>query len=424
MTEQTGAPPAPTPKPKASPKRRRLYLALGLGTLVILAVIVVLVTRPSSGTAGRPSWLGWVPEPDIPGQQKTGQLAEYPLDFSNLKVPQREIQVPGWTVNEVPALGMVTGARPAFASGEGVSKVVGSENRVLGVVVDGHARAYPLKLLVRHVTVNDLIGKSPILVIWDPLADAQFAFRRPEIRPAEVAPKPPAAPAAETAAPEAPPPAEQPPSPAPPKSLVRLTFGNSGLLYNDSFLLFDEQSRSLWCPMLAEAVSGRVAGKKLEAIPAVLTTWSQWQKAHPDSDVLAGAAGGGQDYSQDSYASVLMQLPDGTWSQGNYWETEGIMYPIPNPAKRNHGPLPSKARVIGVAAGGEYKAYPFAVLEKAKSVHDTVGGVPLTIEFYGSREGAQVFSGGRPYPQAHAAFWFVWHAFFPQSQLYRAGPTP
>lgn len=48
-------------------------------------------------------------------------------------------------------------------------------------------------------------------------------------------------------------------------------------------------------------------------------------------------------------------------------------------AAREAGLLPSAARVIGVAAGGEARAYPIAILSDHEIVNDQVGGVPLAV---------------------------------------------
>ena len=37
---------------------------------------------------------------------------------------------------------------------------------VLGVVIDGEARAYSLNLLNRHEVVNDRVGDQPIAAVW------------------------------------------------------------------------------------------------------------------------------------------------------------------------------------------------------------------------------------------------------------------
>jgi hypothetical protein len=37
---------------------------------------------------------------------------------------------------------------------------------ILGVVVDGEARAYSLNLLNRHEIVNDVVGGRPLAAVW------------------------------------------------------------------------------------------------------------------------------------------------------------------------------------------------------------------------------------------------------------------
>lgn len=37
---------------------------------------------------------------------------------------------------------------------------------VLGVVVEGQARAYALSILNRHEVVNDTVGEVPIAAVW------------------------------------------------------------------------------------------------------------------------------------------------------------------------------------------------------------------------------------------------------------------
>ena len=43
---------------------------------------------------------------------------------------------------------------------------IDDEAWVLGVVIDGEARAYSLNLLNRHEVVNDRVGDQPIAAVW------------------------------------------------------------------------------------------------------------------------------------------------------------------------------------------------------------------------------------------------------------------
>ena len=44
--------------------------------------------------------------------------------------------------------------------------------------MDGEAKAYPIRILVRHELVNDAIGDKPILVSYCPLCGSGLVFDR------------------------------------------------------------------------------------------------------------------------------------------------------------------------------------------------------------------------------------------------------
>ncbi len=66
-----------------------------------------------------------------------------------------------------------------------------------------------------------------------------------------------------------------------------LTFGVSGMLWNRSLIVYDQETGSLWSHILGEAMQGPLQGKKLNQIPSVMTDWQSWRKQHPDSTVAA-----------------------------------------------------------------------------------------------------------------------------------------
>ena len=71
------------------------------------------------------------------------------------------------------------------------------------------------------------------------------------------------------------------------------TFGTTGYTYNNTFLLYDRQTDSIWYPYQSQemnALSGRLTGSVLpflaEPNPMPL---AEWRAAHPDSLVLVGS---------------------------------------------------------------------------------------------------------------------------------------
>ena len=68
----------------------------------------------------------------------------------------------------------------------------------------------------------------------------------------------------------------------------RLTFGHEGVLYMQSFIMYDKETNSKWVHVTATAVKGPLKGKVLTVIPSTLTTWKEWKKTHPTTKVLTG----------------------------------------------------------------------------------------------------------------------------------------
>ena len=55
---------------------------------------------------------------------------------------------------------------PRFVSSSAADENYGPEELVLGVEIEGDARAYSVPLLSRHEIVNDVVGGKPIAVTW------------------------------------------------------------------------------------------------------------------------------------------------------------------------------------------------------------------------------------------------------------------
>lgn len=72
-----------------------------------------------------------------------------------------------------------------------------------------------------------------------------------------------------------------------------LTFGHEGVLYKNSFVMYDKETGSLWIHTLGEAVKGKMKGKSLEFIPSVIAGWKEWKGQHPNTKVLTGKKAAG-----------------------------------------------------------------------------------------------------------------------------------
>lgn len=147
---------------------------------------------------------------------------------------------------------------------------------------------------------------------------------------------------------------------------VETTFGVSGFLYNSNLILFDRATGSHWAQMLEESVQGTLRGEVPARRPWVETRWDTWQALHPETRVVSSNTG----YDRGGYTRYPYTNP----SSGDYRHNDDLLFPVANWDTR----LDSKARVVGVLAGGAARAYPLAKILGAP-INDTLGGSPLVI---------------------------------------------
>lgn len=239
-----------------------------------------------------------------------------------------------------------------------------------------------------------------------------------------------------------------------------IEFGTSGLLYRSNKLMYDRVTQSLWNSFLGEPVIGQLAdsGVKLDYFPVVMTTWEEWSSEHPDTTVLSNSTGV---YPADFYAaegspeSIYYAYRAGTETMFPVWNRDDVLL--------------TKDEVLVFSRGSSHKAYPISILNRERVVNDVVGGEPVLILASGRSAEARVYARGsgtfsldpdspagegtpsRVYDDAgvawrvaedalvnstddtdtlarlpaHAAFWFGWFSFRPDTELYEgASPSP
>jgi hypothetical protein len=81
-------------------------------------------------------------------------------DFDKHSIPVDEIMSGGPPRDGIPAL-----MSPKYVSA-GKASFLKEDDQVIGVVINGDARAYPLRIMSWHELVNDRIGDLSILVSW------------------------------------------------------------------------------------------------------------------------------------------------------------------------------------------------------------------------------------------------------------------
>ena len=83
-----------------------------------------------------------------------------PFDVIRHTIPIKEIES-SVARDAIPALD-----DPRFSSPGEVGRLLKASDRVLGVALNGEAKAYPVRILNWHELVNDSVGGRPVLVSW------------------------------------------------------------------------------------------------------------------------------------------------------------------------------------------------------------------------------------------------------------------
>lgn len=86
--------------------------------------------------------------------------AQAQWDFSRHSIPLDEIVSGGPPRDGIPAL-----TDPKYVPAD-KADYMRADEQVLGVFLDGVARAYPTRILSWHEVVNDEFGGEPVLVSW------------------------------------------------------------------------------------------------------------------------------------------------------------------------------------------------------------------------------------------------------------------
>ena len=280
---------------------------------------------------------------------------------------------------------------------------------VFGVAINGDVRAYPKRILAWHEMFKDRIGGLELAGVYCTLCGALVMY--------DV-----------TAA-----------------NGVQHELGTSGFLYRSNKLMYDHATKSMWSTLTGSPVLGPLVGQgiALKSLHVVTTTWKEWRTRHPGTQVLSLDTGHVRDYGEGVAYS-------------RYFGSDALMFNVPKLDAR----LPNKAEVLALRlpqADGEALAIaaeflasrPVYPVQLGKS-----GQVSLVVltdasganRVYESRgvsfaswdaQSKVVDTKGQPWQMdeaqltgpsgevlkrfsAHRAFWFGWHAAFPDTRLIKS----
>ena len=292
-------------------------------------------------------------------------------DFSKSSIEFNEILSGGPPKDGIPSID-----KPQFKPIAEIGNIV-DQAPVIGLTINGDARAYPLSILMWHEMVNYIVGDKPVTVTYCPLCNAALVFDR------NVQGK-------------------------------TLDFGTTGKLRKSDLVMYDRQTETWWQQFTGEAIVGAMQGAELALVPSRLESFGEFKKRHPDGKVLIPNNPRMRNYGRNPYVG---------------YDTAARPFLYKGSMPEGIDPM---ARVVVVRTANEPAAISLSLLREQKSVD--VSGVTLswrpgqasaldTSEIAKGRDvgtvlAQQTDSSGKlsdvPYD---VTFAFVFHAFHPKQEI-------
>jgi hypothetical protein len=204
---------------------------------------------------------------------------------------------------------------------DAASNKVDTQRLVIGVIVNGEAKAYPIRFLGYHHQVQDVIGGKAVLVtyctvcrtgrVFEPVVDGKHERFR----------------------------------------LVGMDHFNA--------MLEDVTTKSWWRQATGEAIAGKLKGYKLPEVTSSQTSLAEWFRLYPHTSVMQA------DSSYISMYDTTLKYENGT-SRSSLTGTDSLSWK-------------DKSWVIGVRAGNESKAYDWNALTKERIIYDNIGELPVML---------------------------------------------
>jgi hypothetical protein len=285
---------------------------------------------------------------------------------------------------------------PRFQSAGEADATLDDGDKVIGLYVDGEARAYPQRILVWHEIVNDEVGGKAVSVTYCPLTGTALGFERGDTQ-----------------------------------------LGVSGKLVNSNLVMYERATDSEWPQILGVAIDGPLAGQGLEEFRVFWTTWGAWKARHPDTRVLTEQTGYVRNYNRDPYGSYN---PLG----GYYLPRSSRLFPVMASSDR----FPPKIEIFGFRTEEGAAAITRDALREESVIDMSLGDTHYTVIHDAGLDTGWVFHNPRRVDvsvdglsfgpegvtgegleglervNAFEAMWFSWAAFYPDTRVYTGEGVP
>jgi hypothetical protein len=198
---------------------------------------------------------------------------------------------------------------------------VALDKLVIGVALNGEAKAYPIEIIGYHHQVQDTVGGTPVMITYCTVCRTGRAY----------------------------------------SPIINGKKENFRLVGMDHFnaMFEDATTKSWWQQATGKAITGPMKGSQLMQIPSQQVTLAAWLREYPGSKILQPDTIFRQEYDD------LSGFDKGTIKSSL--------------EKRDSASWRMKSWVIGVAVPGYAEAYDWNDLVNKKIIEDSLPGLPLII---------------------------------------------
>jgi hypothetical protein len=198
---------------------------------------------------------------------------------------------------------------------------VDSGRLVIGVTLNGEAKAYPIRFLGYHHQVQDTIGGKPVIVTYCTVCRTGRVF----------------------------------------EPIVEGKYEKFRLVGMDHFnaMFEDETTKSWWRQVTGEAITGKLKGEQLPQVFSAQTSLAEWLRLNPHSLIMQADSAFIQSYDTTGNYETGKSKTKLTGTDSLSWK--------------------DKSWVIGVKAGKERKAYDWNELKSKRLIADNIGQTPILI---------------------------------------------
>ena len=222
-----------------------------------------------------------------------------------------------------------------------LDRLLEPEDEVLGLVLNGEVRCYPLKVLRKPHFLHDTVGGVPVAPTFCERSGAALAFRDEW-------------------------------------QGQRLDLNVAGYS-NNNVVFYEGHSDGMIQQLAAEIGAGPNEGDPLQVFPMTRTTWKHWRELHPETTGLW--------YDQGVKGTAIQKVLE--YMEKRDEAQEEPTYAMRGPVDHRLAPM---EEVLGVRVKGVARAYTRAYLAANPVLNEEIAGEPVVVFYDAHHDLAACFS--------------------------------